>query len=144
LRYVALHGGAEAYQAWGELEHTVRTGEPAFEVAFGESFFPYLATIRRPVPLSIGMMSQLSRRVVAAAVADYDFSAVSRVLDVGGGLGHFVSAVLTAYPELQGAVFDMPEVAEEAGNYLRHTDVGDRCIAVGGVNYLPVAPRARA
>jgi hypothetical protein len=44
LRYVALHGGAEAYQAWGELEHTVRTGEPAFEVAFGESFFPYLAT----------------------------------------------------------------------------------------------------
>ena len=84
------------------------------------------------MPLSIGMMSQLSRRVVAAAVADYGFSAVSRVLDVGGGLGHFVSAVLTAYPELEGAVFDVPEVAEKAGNYLRHTDLADRCIAAGG------------
>ena len=42
LRDVAMHAGAEAHKAWGELEHTVRTGEPAFEVAFGESFFSYL------------------------------------------------------------------------------------------------------
>jgi orsellinic acid C2-O-methyltransferase len=123
LRYVALHGGAEASKAWGELEHTIRTGEPAFEVAFGEALFSYLRSHPEAGASFDGMMSQLSRRVVAAAVADYDFSAVSRVLDVGGGLGHFVAAVLTAYPELQGAVFDMPEVAEDAANYLRHTDL---------------------
>jgi protein-L-isoaspartate O-methyltransferase len=69
------------------------------------------------------MMSQLSRRVIAAAVAAYDFSAVSRVLDVGGGLGHFVAAVLSAHPELHGAVFDVPEVVDKARNYLRWTDV---------------------
>jgi hypothetical protein len=85
------------------------------------------------------MMSQLSRRVIAAAVADYDFSAISRVLDVGGGLGHFVAAVLTAYPALQGAVFDVPEVAEEAANYLARADVADRCVAVGG-NFFESLP----
>jgi O-methyltransferase domain len=78
------------------------------------------------------MMSQLSRRVIAAAVAAYDFSAVSRVLDVGGGLGHFVAAVLSAHPELHGAVFDVPEVVDKARNYLRWTDVADRCDALGG------------
>ena len=132
LRDVAMHAGAEAYKAWGELEHTVRTGEPAFEIAFGESFFSYLRSHPEAGASFDGMMSQLSRRVVAAAVAAYDFSDVSQVLDVGGGLGHFVAAVLTGYPHLRGAVFDVPEVAEEAANYLRRTDVADRCIAVGG------------
>jgi hypothetical protein len=129
---VALHGGAEAYQAWGKLEHTVRTGEPAFEAVFGEPFFSYLRSHPEAGASFDGMMSQLSRRVIAAAVADYDFSAMSRVLDVGGGLGHFVAAVLTAYPELQGAVFDVPEVAEAAANHLARTDAADRCVAIGG------------
>jgi orsellinic acid C2-O-methyltransferase len=138
LRHVALHGGAEANQAWGRLEHTVRTGEPAFEAAFGEPFFSYLRSHPEAGAAFDGMMSQLSRRVIAAAVADYDFSAVSRVLDVGGGLGHFVAAVLTAYPA-QGAVFDVPEVAEEAANYLARADVADRCVAVGG-NFFESLP----
>jgi hypothetical protein len=47
-------------------------------------------------------------------------------------LGHFVAAVLTAYPELQGAVFDVPEVAEAAANHLARTDAADRCVAIGG------------
>ena len=59
-------------------------------------------------------MTRLSQGVVAEAVAHYDFDGASRVLDVGGGRGHFVAAVLDAYPELEGAVFDVPEVAEAA------------------------------
>jgi SAM-dependent hydroxylase len=85
-------------------------------------------------------MSQLSPRVIAATVADYDFSAVSRVLVVGGGLRHFIAAVLTAHPGLHGAIFDVPEVAEAAANYLAHTDVADRCVAVGG-NFFESLPR---
>jgi methylase of polypeptide subunit release factors len=108
----------------------------------GSRSSPTSAAIPRPVPAAFdGMMSQLSRRVIAAAVADYDFSAVSTVLDVGGGLGHFVAAVLTAYPQLQGAVFDVPEVAEEAAKYLARTDVADRCVAVGG-NFFESLPGA--
>jgi len=140
LRDVALHGGADAYKAWGELEHAVQTGEPAFKVAFGESFFSYLRSHPEAGASFDGMMSQLSRSVVAAAVAAYDFNDVSKVLDVGGGLGHFVAAVLTAYPQLQGAVFDVPEVAEEANNYLRHTDVAGRCIASAAASWSRCPP----
>lgn len=59
LRDVAMHAGAEAYKAWGELEHTVRTGEPAFEVDFGESFFSYLRSHPEAGASFDGMMSQL-------------------------------------------------------------------------------------
>ena len=42
IRHIALHDGADNYQAWGRLEHTLRTGHPAFEAAFGEPFLAYL------------------------------------------------------------------------------------------------------
>ena len=54
LRHVALHGGAEAYQTWGNLEHTVRTGEPAFQAAYGSRSSPTSAATPRPVPRSMG------------------------------------------------------------------------------------------
>jgi hypothetical protein len=65
---------------------------------------------------------------------------MSRVLGVGAGLGHFLAAVLPAYPELQGAVFDVPDVAEAAANHLAPTDLADRCVTIGG-NLFDSLPR---
>ena len=139
MRHVALFCGAVTYQAWGKLEHTLRTGEPAFDAAFGESFFSYLRSHPEAGASFDGMMSQFSNQAIAEAVTDYDFSSASKVLDVGGGLGHFVAAVLTAYSELQGAVFDVPDAAEAAANHLARTEVADRCVAVGG-NFFESLP----
>jgi O-methyltransferase domain len=77
-------------------------------------------------------MTLHSHGVVREAVEHYDFAAASRILDVGGGRGHFVAEVLEAHPELEGAVFDVPEVAESTGDYLRSRGLGDRCAALGG------------
>jgi hypothetical protein len=132
MRDVALHGGGEAFPAWGKLEHAVRTGEPAFEAALGEPFFTYLRSHPEAGAAFDGMMTQLSRGVIAEAVAHYDFGAASRVLDVGAGVGHFVAAVLEAHPELEGGVFDVPEVAEAAAEHLARRELADRCVAVGG------------
>lgn len=132
LGQVALFGGAVTYQAWGRLDHTVRTGEPAFQAVFGEPFFAYLRSHPEEGASFDGMMAQMSSGVIAEAVAAYDFSGTSSVLDVGGGLGHFVTAVLTANPGLRGAVFDVPETAEVAADHLARSSVGKRCEAVGG------------
>jgi orsellinic acid C2-O-methyltransferase len=130
LRDFALHRGGESFAAWGELEHTVRTGEPAFEAAHGDPFFTYLRNNPEAGAVFDGTMARLSRRVMVEAIAYYDFSTASRILDVGGGRGHFVAAVLEAYPELDGAVFDVPEVAEATGK---------RCAAIGG-NFFESLP----
>ena len=132
MRHIALHGGTENYHAWGRLEHTLRTGQPAFEAAFGEPFFTYLRGHPEAGDTFNQMMTQFSRGVIAEVAASYDFATVSRVLDIGGGLGHLSAAVLTANPHLHGAVFDVPEVAAAAANQLAGTGLADRCVAIGG------------
>ena len=132
MRHIALHGGAENYHAWGRLEHTLRTGQPAFEAAFGEPFFAYLRSHPEAGDTFNQMMTQFSRGVIAEVAAGYDFAEVSRVLDIGGGLGHLTAAVLTANPHLHGAVFDVPEVAAAAADHLASTGLADRCVAIGG------------
>jgi orsellinic acid C2-O-methyltransferase len=140
MRDVALHRGGESFAAWGELEHAVRTGEPAFQAAHGESFFEYLRSNPEAGAAFDGTMARLSERVVDEALVHYDFAAASRVLDVGGGRGHFVGAVLEAHPELVGAVFDVPEVAEAANNHLRARGLGGRSDAIGGSFFESVPP----
>ena len=110
----------------------MRTATPAFEAAQGESFFSYLRTHPEVGDAFDGTMTRLSQGVIEEAIAHYDFAGASRVLDVGGGRGHFVRAVLNAHPWLDGAVFDVPEVAEVTARELRRTGFDDRCVAIGG------------
>jgi orsellinic acid C2-O-methyltransferase len=140
LRDIALHRGGASFAAWGELEHAVKTGESAFETAHGDAFFDYLRRNPDAGAAFDGAMARLSDRVVEEAVQSYDFGAASRVLDVGGGRGHFVAAVLDANPELEGAVFEVPEVSGAACAYLRAQGLGDRSLAIGG-NFLERVPR---
>ena len=139
MRELTLHRGSESYRAWAELEHAVRTGQSAFEAAHGEPFFEHLRANPTAGAAFDGAMAQLSDRVVDEAVARVDFAAASRVLDVGGGRGHLVAAVLEAHPDLEGAVFDVPELAETAREYLRGRGLGDRSAAVGG-NFFESLP----
>jgi O-methyltransferase domain len=132
MRDFALHHGGESFTAWGKLEHAVRTGEPGFEAAYGDSFFTYLRNNPEAGAAFDGTMTRLSHGVIREAIAHYDFRAASRILDVGGGRGHFAAAVLEAHPALEGAVFDVPEVAHAAGEYLRQKGLDDRCDAIGG------------
>ena len=124
MRDIALHRGGASFAAWGKLEHAVRSGEPAFEAAQGEPFFTYLRRNHDAGAAFDGAMTRLSQDVVAEAVRHYDFAAAERVLDVGGGRGHFLAAVLDAHPRLDGAVFEVLEPATAAVAHL-----GDR----GGV-----------
>jgi O-methyltransferase domain len=132
LRDIALHRGGAAFAAWGKLEHTVRTGEPAFEAAHGDPFFTHLRNDQEAGAAFDGAMTRLSQEVVHEAVEHYDFAAASGILDVGGGRGHFLAAVLEANPALAGAVFDVPEVAEAAGEHLRQRGLHKRGVALGG------------
>lgn len=132
MRDMALHFGGEAYTAWRKLDHAVRTGESAFEAALGEPFFTYLERHSAAGGAFDGTMTRMSRGVIAQAITAYDFTEASNVLDIGGGHGHFVAAVLEAHPRLEGAVFDQPHVSKAAAGYLAGKGLGDRCAVTGG------------
>ena len=109
---VIMIGDPEHYRAWGELEHSVRTGEPAFDHAFGMGVFDYFERHPEAAAIFDQAMTDLTD---AEAIADgYDFSGLGTVVDVAGGHGSLLAAILRANPHLQGVLFDLPHVIERA------------------------------
>lgn len=86
----------------------------------------------------------MSQDMVSQTVIDaYDFSAHTRLLDVGGGEGRFVSNVLRATPGLLGTVFDLPAVATRAEQAFARHGLASRACAQGG-NFLDSVPATDA
>lgn len=130
--WAALIGRPYYFQAWAGLLDSVRTGENAFTALHGESIWAY--RVQRPDELAIFDRAMTALSVaVAAAVADaYDFARFSTVVDVGGGHGGLLTAILTRYPSLRGVLFDQPDVVAGATALLERAGVIDRCQLVGG------------
>src|SRR5262249_51529330 len=122
----ALWSGGVSYRAFGGLEYSVRTGEPAFENLFGRSFFDYLAENPEVGTLFDDLMAW-STGPVAAAVAEYDFAGMRTVVDLGGGRGDLLAALLRAHTGLQGLLVDRPPVIERARRLLEAAGLAGRC-----------------
>jgi SAM-dependent methyltransferase len=127
LRGVALHWGDRQWRSFGLLGAAVADGKA--HVAEG---FENLQ--KDPVQSDVfnRAMAEQSLRIGRAAAQVYDFGAVKRVLDVGGGYGAVLAALLSAYPHLEGASFDLPEVEPGARRYLAEHALGTRADYVGG------------
>jgi hypothetical protein len=120
------------WQAYAELEHSIRTGESAFAAVHGEAVWDYLAGHPDEQKIFDEAMTALSQAVVDAMVDAYDFGRFGTVVDVGGGRGMLLAAVLARYPAVDGVLFDQPEVAAGAHSLLVATGVSQRCRVVGG------------
>jgi hypothetical protein len=120
------------WQAYNSLEHSIRTGETAFAAVHGESVWDYLA--KRPDEQKIfgEAMTALSQTVADDVVNAYDFGRFSTVVDVGGGRGMLLAAILSRYPSVDGVLFDQPDVVAGAHELLSATGVSERCRVVGG------------
>jgi hypothetical protein len=95
--------------AWGHLGHSVRTGENAFEALHGVDVWTHRAG--RPAENEIfnDNMAALTSLVADAVAEAHDFAGVATVVDVGGGQGALLAAVLDRHPHLDGTVFDLPQ-----------------------------------
>jgi hypothetical protein len=133
LRARAIYDCDEAYwQAWGNLMHSVATGEPAFERTHGVPFFEYMKT-HAAVAASFNTVMTDQNAVAAQAVVEaYDFSGVGTLVDVGGGHGSLLAAILAAYPPLRGILYDQPHVLAGARPTLEAASVAHRCDIIGG------------
>jgi SAM-dependent methyltransferase len=109
----------------------VRTGEPAFERVFGQSFFEYLAAHPDDAALFNRVMTQGVAWTSPALLKAYDFSRFEKLIDVGGGQGALLRDILAATPALQGVLFDLPQAVASAGEILRG-EIAARAQIVGG------------
>ncbi|MQA85007.1 MAG: methyltransferase [Streptosporangiales bacterium] len=114
------------------LLDAVRTGEPAFERIFEQPPFEYLRDHPDSARVFDAAMTDNSAALSAAVVGVYDFGSFRTVVDVGGGNGALLAAVLAANPGLRGVLFDMPEVVPGTRRVLADAGVADRCNVVAG------------
>jgi hypothetical protein len=131
------------WAAWGDLYNTVRTGEPAFDRVHGEPLFDYLQ--RRPDESARfnAAMASNSRNALPAILEAYDFSAFSRLTDVGGGRGTLLRGILERYPSVTGVLCDLPSVVTEAAD-LRDSPVAARAEFVAANIFESVPPGSDA
>jgi hypothetical protein len=110
LRPVARLGGHPLHwQAWGNLLHSVRTGETAFDAVHGKGFFA--ALVEDPVLSSalhadLGRLHEVDRDVVEIS----DLGRSERIVDVGGGTGQLSRRIASAHPRASVILFDQPHV----------------------------------
>ena len=131
-RELAVFDAGPWYRGYGALAHTVATGETAFRHVHGMSLFEYLADHPDEARMFDRRMTRFSSAEILQIVETYDFSSVRTVVDVGGGEGHLLSAILGAHPGLLGVLFDQPHVVGGAEHRLGERGVADRCTIVGG------------
>ena len=114
-------------RAFGALIETVRTGQPAFDLAFGRDFFEYLLEHPDFNALFNDFMGGVTDAAVAAIIPVYDFAGIRTVVDVGGGNGALLRAALRANDWLEGTVTDMPNLTGQAEEAIARDGLGERC-----------------
>jgi SAM-dependent methyltransferase len=131
--------GEEHYGAWAELLHSVKTGEPAFDHVYGAPFFDYMAKHPETQATFDAAMSAGVDVVLKSLVDSYDFSRTRVVVDVGGGNGSLTAMIVKRFPDMQGVIYDQPQVLEAADRYLSEARVRDRFRLVPG-NFFSSIP----
>lgn len=122
----------EHWHAHGNMLHSVKTGETAFDYTFGKPIFPYYAENPEPAKIFDDAMTGFSQGIAKAVAATYDFSEAKTIADIAGGHGLLLAKVLQTNPEAKGILFDQPQVIAGADAVLQAEGVAARVEKVTG------------
>jgi len=123
-----LLAGPAQQRAWSGLLDVVRTGQ----TPSGSSAFQFFTKFPEEGAIFNEGMAAGSAETASAVVAAYDFTPFGTVVDVGGGYGVLLTAILAAKPALRGILFDLPHAAEGAEQQIHAAGVRGRCEFVPG------------
>ena len=127
LRPLARFWGHEMMQrAWGSLLHTIMTGETAFDHALGMSAFAYLQSHPDAAAIYHDGMAKIQVLETNAVIDAYEFPRCGTIVDVGGGNGSLLAAVLQTVPATGGVVFDLPNAQSDVEATIRTAGLTDR------------------
>lgn len=131
-RDVVINFGEEMYAAFGQLLHTVVTGQTGFEAVYGQRLFDYYTTHPEAEASGSARMKARSLPVTRDLVGSDLVADASVVIDVGGGIGTVLAALLHAHPDLSAVLYERPTVTELVYRYLAEQGLVERCRIVAG------------
>ncbi|MBP2471430.1 hypothetical protein JOF53_000302 [Crossiella equi] len=138
------HAGGRAELAFVDLLHSVTTGKPAYALRYGKDFWTDLGEHPRLRETFDRQMTDRLRAQVPTIVKAVDWTRFGTLVDVGGGPGSLLAAVLTEHPGLRGHLLDLPPTAATARRTFAEAGVSDRVEVTGGSFFDPLPAGADA
>jgi hypothetical protein len=114
VKAMALSVGNVFYKAYDELLFSVKTGDSGFKKAVGVPVFEYLTNNAEEGKIFDRMMTDIHGGETAPMIDAYNFSEFKTIVDIGGGNGEVISAVLNKNTAAKGILFDLPEVIDRS------------------------------
>ena len=127
------------WRAWENLSYSIRTSQPAFDHAWGISIFDYYECHGDISKIHDEGLEALTAQESSSILAAYDFSSFHTIVDVGGGNGALLAALLRHHPASTGKLADLPHVVNPALDVLQRAGVANRCERIGG-NFFESVP----
>ncbi|MBW6460058.1 MAG: hypothetical protein K0B08_05740 [Bacteroidales bacterium] len=133
IKYMILHQfGSTNLALFTRFTECIRTGEGNAEKVLGKTIFQYMDDHPDRAEIYNKAMDHSSGMVATALLSAYDFSGIRHLADIGGGRGILLAHILQHYPHMQGTLFDLPRVVEEARQTAETFDVQERLRIVPG------------
>jgi SAM-dependent methyltransferase len=99
---------------------------------FGKPFFHYMSANPDRWRIYDDAMTGVHDSETIPVLDAYDFTPFETIVDVGGGNGLALAAILRRHPGIRGVLFDLPAVADRAREVVAGAGVSDRCRIEGG------------
>ncbi len=133
-----LHGEQWQWHSWEAFAHSLQTGQTAFEQLYHTNLWGYFQDHPDVAERFSKAMTGFSTPVNAPLAHAYNFSQFHTLVDIGGGHGSLLATLLHTNPTLQGILFDLPSVIEEARASIAASDIADCCELVAGDIFVKV------
>ena len=139
LRAFAVMLGEDIlWRPWGRLLDAVQSGKAAFETVFGERLYDYLTQHPEAAAIFNAAISDRARQENEAVVKAYDWWPPT-IVDIGGGQGSLLAAILASAPASRGILFETPHVTKGGSKLIAAAGLTDRCSVAGG-NFFEAVP----
>ncbi|KAA1251593.1 hydroxyneurosporene methyltransferase [Mycobacterium simiae] len=133
-------GARQHRQHWSHLTDAIRSGRAVIPALRGKPFFEYLSGEVELAEIFNQAMTSTSELSIAPVVAAYDFGVFATIVDVGGGHGRLLAAILQTAPHAKGILFDQPQVVAGAPAVLAEHHVADRVRIAAGSFFDDAVP----
>ncbi len=120
------------FRIYAETMHSVKTGQPCADRVLGRPLFDYFPTDREESEIFNAAMISMTAMIIPAALEAYDFSSIGTLVDVAGGHGSVLTAILEKHPQMRGVLFDLEHVVAGAKPRLERLKLADRVQLASG------------
>lgn len=124
--WALLMGSDMEWELWAKLVDCVRSGDPAPKLVDGSATFDFIAAHPEEAALFDQAMVEMTRHVASAIARCYEFPEEANIIDLGGGQGSLMAAILAAHPTCQGTVLDLKHCREGAERLFREAGLAER------------------